>query len=130
LTTPELNACEQPLLLHPYFDEPAKHLKVDEAGQIYAPNQDTRGQATIDICHLDDPDLDTARHQAQLDAWKQVKDWEKNSDMRLLVAIRKLLNDAENGAFSMAVRDYLLVRLAEEIAALEQLIATEKARSA
>jgi hypothetical protein len=74
IKTNELYVTEQPLLLHPYFDEPQDCLAFGERGVIAAKNNHPRGKETIRICHLDREQLETARMNAQTYAWLLVKD--------------------------------------------------------
>lgn len=55
---------EDPLLLHPYFDQPRKHISFDDVGVPI--HKDRRGKATIEICHLDRVELVEARIDAQV----------------------------------------------------------------
>lgn len=107
-TTRELNACEQPLLLHPYFDEPEQHLSVGVRGIIAAKKASPRGQATIDLCYLDREPLREAREKAQIAARNEIKALRfdgKNS----LEAIRIIMQRCQTGdeEFSLAIREEL-----------------------
>lgn len=50
---------EEPLLLHPYFDEPREHFGAKRFGVIYGLTK--RGRATIETCDLNRPRLREAR---------------------------------------------------------------------
>jgi len=65
LRSKDLNVLEKPLLLHPYFDNPRKHLRFGVRGAIAAIDQDKRGQATIDVLGLREDDLRTGRQRQQ-----------------------------------------------------------------
>jgi hypothetical protein len=68
----ELNAREEPLLLHPYADEPADHVTFGVAGVIAPRNNSARGRETIEICRLDREALATERQSVQEDAQSAV----------------------------------------------------------
>ena len=62
----QLDAIEDPLLLHPYGPhDPAQCLAFGDLGQVAAVNGDRRGQATIRICKLDREALNDARRGEQ-----------------------------------------------------------------
>jgi hypothetical protein len=63
----ELDTAEDPLLLHPYRDEPSKSLAFGLKGIITA--LDDRGQATIDLCDLKRDKLEKWRQIHQESAW-------------------------------------------------------------
>jgi len=115
-TTEELNAHEAPLLLHPYFDRPGDALEFGEKGVVAARQQSPRGQATIDVCRLDRDALNTARAREQVAAWREVKEL-MDQGLSLPDAIQALEARCEAGdePFSLAVIDYLYLRLAEQI---------------
>jgi hypothetical protein len=52
---------ERPLLLNPYFDDPAEHIAFDEHGMPYG--KTLRGKETIKVCHLDRAQLFDARNE-------------------------------------------------------------------
>lgn len=64
LSPKELDAAEGPLLLNPYFDEPAAHLVFGAAGTVVARDNDPRGQRTIEVFGLDRPELSNDRDRA------------------------------------------------------------------
>jgi hypothetical protein len=76
LTPEDLNALEQPNLLHPYFDDPSEHIVFGARG-IEAPvlDQDGRpsrkGQVSIEVYNLKDNHLREARSQAQETAYTE-----------------------------------------------------------
>lgn len=55
---------EQPLLLNPYFDDPAQHIAFDHMGVAYAKGNSERGKETIEVCNLNRQELITARQKA------------------------------------------------------------------
>jgi hypothetical protein len=60
----DLDMAEEPLLLNPYFDEPAKHLVFGAAGTVVARGNDPRGEFTIRVFGLDRPELSNDRDRA------------------------------------------------------------------
>jgi hypothetical protein len=70
----DLYSIEEPLLLHPYFDKPSKHIRFGVRG-LEAPcvNDDGRpsllGQHTIQVLNLDDQGLRDRRDEAQRAVW-------------------------------------------------------------
>ncbi len=53
---------EEPLLLHPVYDDPSKHLELDKLGAIIKPRKKSlRGKACIDIFGLNDRELPSGR---------------------------------------------------------------------
>ncbi|MEV8517586.1 hypothetical protein [Dactylosporangium sp. NPDC051484] len=64
----ELDAVEQPLLLHPYSDDPEQHLLFGLAGAVGPRDGSTKGRQTIAVCRLDRAALmdDRARIQEQV----------------------------------------------------------------
>lgn len=55
---------EEPLLLNPYFDDPAEHIQFDDKGVPYPKNKSERGRETIEVCHLYRIKLVDARMEA------------------------------------------------------------------
>jgi uncharacterized protein YoaH (UPF0181 family) len=130
-TTTELNAHEEPLLLHPYFDDPGEHLVVGERGVIAAKGKSPRGQATIDVCRLDREPLTNARAREQQHAWREVQEL-MGKGRTIDQAIRVLQERCEAGdeQFSLAIVDHLWARLDEHIAEQKaRLAATENLRA-
>lgn len=56
----ELKA-ERPLLLHPYYDRPQKHIAFSDLGVPYPKDSSKHGRATIEACHLDRESLCSER---------------------------------------------------------------------
>lgn len=52
---------EEPLLLHPVFDDPEEHLEIDERGVFHA--RSDRGEACLNILGLNERDLPQARKE-------------------------------------------------------------------
>jgi hypothetical protein len=70
LAPEDLDALEEPLLLHPYVDDPQKHIRFDPDGRVVAievtPGQvSLKGQYSIQVYELADSALDAARRRAQ-----------------------------------------------------------------
>lgn len=125
-TTTELNAYEQPLLLHPYFDDPGEHLEVGEQGVIAA--KSPRGQATIEVCRLNRDPLKDARAREQRSAWREVKEL-MDEGRKVHEAIQTLQDRCHAGdeKFSLAITDYLWARLTEHVEEQKaRLLAAEK----
>ena len=61
---PKELANEQPLLLNPYFDNPATHINFDDQGVPYPRDGSSRGAETIKVCHLERIELVEARREA------------------------------------------------------------------
>ena len=62
----DLDEEEDPELLHPYRDRPEEHIGFESGGHVSA--RTPRGERSIQVYHLDDPNLDTSRHLAQMAA--------------------------------------------------------------
>ncbi|ETW98188.1 MAG: hypothetical protein ETSY1_19865 [Candidatus Entotheonella factor] len=54
---------EEPLLLHPYFDEPSEHFSVRKHG--FLRGRTDQGRATIEICKLNRPQLCAEREREE-----------------------------------------------------------------
>jgi hypothetical protein len=65
----DLNQREAPLLLHPYFDAPERHLKFGYAGIEAAVDNSEMGKYSIQVYNLDEDKLRQERQQAQSAAW-------------------------------------------------------------
>jgi hypothetical protein len=61
----DLNILEKPMLLHPYFDEPHKHLRFGYGGCEAAIDGSPRGLATIQICDLGNAKVRRLRQSQQ-----------------------------------------------------------------
>lgn len=59
--TEQLNKQEQPLLIHPEYNDPDKHLKFNIDGQVNKQASDELGKYTCDVCNLNREDLVSAR---------------------------------------------------------------------
>jgi len=59
----DLDRAEDPLLLHPYADDPDFHLRFGEFGKVVGLTE--KGRVSIDVFDLDDDDQRRARWQAQ-----------------------------------------------------------------
>lgn len=119
-TTKELNTFEEPLLLHPYFDDPGEHLRFGERGVITTRNNSPRGQATIDVCKLDREPLRAAREREQAHAWREMKEL-MHEGRSIIDALRVLEARCHDGdaRYSLAVLDYLYAKLVEHLAELK-----------
>ncbi len=115
-TTEELNACEKPLLLHPYFDDPSDHMEVGERGLIAPKNGSARGKATIEVCQLSREPLRAAREKEQKNIWLEVTDMMRNGvDLAQAIVTIQRRCDAGEESFSLAILDHLWRRLEEHI---------------
>jgi hypothetical protein len=63
LNPEDLNNIEEPLILHPYFDDPQEHLAFDELGNIVPLHKSEKGAATIRVFGLDNEDLIEERRE-------------------------------------------------------------------
>lgn len=117
---PDLDALEEPLLLHPYFDDPPKHLSFGEKGVVGAVNGDDRGVASIRDYRLDREELRKEREEAQEYAWLRI---EKLLGAADLAGVD--LSPWRTGAapYSAAVLAYVMPRLRERIAEQTQYVA-------
>jgi uncharacterized protein (TIGR02646 family) len=61
----ELDAVEQPLLLHPYSDDPERHLLFGLAGTVGPRGGSAKGRETIAVCRLDRAALMDERARVQ-----------------------------------------------------------------
>jgi hypothetical protein len=117
-STQELNVAERPLLLHPYFDEPRKHLTFGERGVIAGRTE--RGKATIDTFRLDRERLTSARDTQQTNAWIRVL-YIAGQGRSLAEAVEEFRTRVDRGEenFSAAAMDFVLVKVAETVKELE-----------
>jgi len=129
-TTEDINAHEAPLLLHPYFDKPSDALKFGEKGVVTA--KSPRGKKTIEVCRLDRGPFNTARDREQVAVWREVNElMNKGHTLPDAIQILERRCAAGDEPFSLAIIDYLYLRLAEQIeelkarpTAAEKLLAT------
>ena len=77
---------EDPLLIHPVFENPEDHLKVDESGIFYSKNGSLRGETCIRIFGLNDRGLPNERKAT----------YKKVSDRIILVLMERLTNRDTN----------------------------------
>lgn len=54
---------EEPMLLHPYLDDPRDHFEARKEGWLW--HKTERGRATIDVCHLNRKELRDERKRAE-----------------------------------------------------------------
>lgn len=66
----DLNEIEDPLLLHPYLDNPEDHLVFGEFGVVIAREGSEKGKHSIEVYNLDSGDLTKARQIAQENAFR------------------------------------------------------------
>jgi hypothetical protein len=71
MTYDELNDLEQPILLHPFYDDPTEHIEFDEFGQ--AIGKSDRGECSIQVYNLNRPDVDPLRRELREEMRKEVK---------------------------------------------------------
>ena len=62
-TQPGDESQEEPLLIHPLFEDPADHIDVDSTGVMHAKNGSDRGLTCIDIFGLNSRDLPSERKE-------------------------------------------------------------------
>jgi hypothetical protein len=118
----DLNDLEQPLLLHPYVDDPREHLCFGDGG-IEAPREDENGQPSIrGICSIEVYDLKNdqlrrARHGAQKAALTKFLTAYNNAllnDCSLNECLQeawRAMTDVEDGkvAYSTAALDFIVL---------------------
>ena len=110
-----LDQRENPLLLHPYHDDPSRHLRFGKFGAIAARDGDARGLQTIEILGLDREGLTERRRVAQEAAYPALG----------IAILQYILENKEitasldrytsaSAEFSMAIVDYLKDQLEEK----------------
>lgn len=67
----DLDAIEDPLLLHPYFDDPREHLVFGDCGIVAARDGSAKGEYSIDVYGLSDEGLRIQRQKVQEQAKMQ-----------------------------------------------------------
>lgn len=115
-----LDADEEPLLLHPYFDDPSKHLRFGEKGVVGAVNGDDRGAASIRDYRLDREGIRKAREDAQDLAWLRIE--KSLGESAAAVDLAPWRSGAE--PYSAAVLDHVVPKLRERIADLLKRVAS------
>ncbi|MGA9770266.1 MAG: hypothetical protein WBV94_14600 [Blastocatellia bacterium] len=65
---------EKPLLLNPYLDYPEKDISFKPTGTVYPNKNSERGRETIEVCHLNRPELVEARMDATDRLFKKMND--------------------------------------------------------
>lgn len=129
-TSEELQQVEDPLLLHPYFDEPREHLEFHDDGSVTPRLGSAKGKATIEVMKLDHADLCDDRREAQHHAWVQIeRDCERaTAPSSAFDAIKATIARCEAGdvEYSAAVHAYLARKLNALIA--EWLLLVDEAR--
>jgi uncharacterized protein (TIGR02646 family) len=106
----QLDEIEQPLLLHPYRDEPSKHIRFGKFG-IVAPVDDSAvGKATIDVLGLNREHLSEHRREKQEQAhiafqMAMIDFLTKDISLPQNEALQRYT--CEKAEFSAAVRDYI-----------------------
>ncbi|WP_433209615.1 hypothetical protein ACQP00_45485 [Dactylosporangium sp. CS-047395] len=109
----ELNAVEEPLLLHPYTDHPEEHLIFGHAGAVGPRNASPKGRETISVCRLDRAALMDERARVQEQVRSQVAlafldaGRGERSLTEALDRVRKQYSD-EYAEYSVACRQALL----------------------
>lgn len=96
-----LDMREEPLLLHPYNDEPEKHLVFGLKGVVASRDDSKRGESTIEICDLKRKPLCEDRAFAQLNGWLRYLNSAANGDTGPFVEQEK------KNPYSAAVMDYI-----------------------
>lgn len=109
-----LDKLEEPLLLHPYFDDPEKHLRFGDYGVVAAVNGDDRGEASIVTYGLRREGLRSEREAKQRLVWLDVLN-ALGSDSDPGAIIKPYLEGRR--PYSRAVLDYVIPRI-KKMAAL------------
>lgn len=115
-----LDVLEEPLLLHPYFDDPREHLIFGEDGGVTAREDEAgniseKGDQSIKVYDLDAERLRIARQETQETAFKDYTDEFKRGRgipvQKRIEAARLSIADYIEGRrpFSAAVLDYLRI---------------------
>ena len=105
-----LDVLEEPLLLHPYRDEPRKHIQFALRGIVAARDGSLRGKETIEICSLSREDLRSERQREQEAGWLRFLSLAMQSEVEACKAYRRLLETGSE-SYSAAVLDYIELRL-------------------
>jgi hypothetical protein len=109
----DLNLLEDPLLLHPYYDEPREHLHFGERGIVAAFEGSDKGPASLKVYDLDDEKLREARQIQQERALSQFFDalrfHERDGFKKAVEEAEARIEDFQLGkeAYSAAALDYV-----------------------
>lgn len=119
----DLDAIEQPYLLHPYFgDDPRNHICFDDFGKVFEKIDKSTGkksvlaEKSISVYHLDDDSLTRARNKAQIAGESDFKlawDYHKRfGHCTLPVSKKKAWDDMDDALkgkieYSAAILDYI-----------------------
>jgi hypothetical protein len=113
-TIEELDAMEQPELLHPYVDQhPEEHLTFDQTGSVVALTP--RGSTSLRTFNLNREGLVEARFEVQDLAWKRVHFAMGVSGAAVKTEIDRILNGP--GSFPAAALAYVKAKFAEVVPA-------------
>jgi len=123
----DLDALEEPLLLNPRVDDPAKHLSFDDIGGVAALNDDERGKASIEGYRLDLEGHIRARQAAQENAWARIDTLLNNACVDRVDLTPWRSGEAP---YSAAVLAYVLPRLRERVDALRRAAEAKIAQAA
>ncbi len=105
-----LDALEEPLLLHPYRDDPRKHLQFGLRGIIAPRDGSVRGKETVEICSLYRDDLRSERQREQEAGWLRFLSLLMQTDPNAYKVYEGLLKTGSE-SYSAAVLDYIELRL-------------------
>lgn len=104
-----LNELEKPLLLHPYFDNPRKHLKFGKHGGVHVKNGSDMGKASIILYGLRREPLKKNRKKEQENAFKNYLVHLVSNRKKAEKYLQKIRNGEE--VYSAAICDYLDFKL-------------------
>jgi hypothetical protein len=112
----DLNEREDPLILHPYFDNPREHLRFGDGGVVAAVDGKAKGAPSISVYNLDSDLLRTDRQDSQekaesryFAAWMATRGTIEQKKRKAEEAVASFREGLE--PFSAAALDYLeLVR--------------------
>ena len=110
-TTEELDLIEDPLIIHPYHNDPSEYLRFGINGIVTAIDDNPKGRQTIEVLGLDRYELTELRKRRQEESKTQALDaltaqLKYGKHFEEFVESLKLYT-GEDAQFSAAVRDYV-----------------------